>query len=74
MIFIWLEGHLMSTNNLAKTTFETGPDTKLATPDVYNEAKTTPQNNLPATLLLKVLRWQITINPSVIKVQLYPML
>lgn len=49
MIFIWLEGHLMSTNNLAKTTFETGPDTKLATPDVYKEAKTTPQNNLPAT-------------------------
>lgn len=38
----------MSTSNLAKTTFETGPDTKLATPDVYNEPKTTPQNNLPS--------------------------
>lgn len=39
----------MSTNNLAKTTFETGLDTKLATPDVYKDPKTTPQNNLPNT-------------------------
>lgn len=38
----------MSTSNLAKTTFETGPNTKLATPDVYKEPKTVPQNNLPA--------------------------